>query len=372
MIRSTIVRSVAVLLLLTSIPAQKTWVVDGTGGGNFTTLASAIKAASDGDTISIRAGSYGALITDKALRILGDAKVTVATIKVTNLAAGKRLVLANIAAGSLGSGYVTISNNKGSVILDRVKAGPIQISTCPHVAIHNSSFSTGGLLPGGSSASSSNISMTDVWIQSTNATGIRVTGCLLDCCNVRVTGGGAYQCFGFPSDGIVLLGSALTLAGARTRISSGSTSCQLTSASAIYADRGSSILMDPAVVLLSHRAKNVFGPITPVIRPVGVVLVQAGAPGTSLTTDVIAPSGSTVFLFVSGPAAPVFLPFGTVWFNIAPSVLIDSGVVDSSGHRVKKFPLGPFWARGQALTFQAGVVHKSILTVSTPDTVVLH
>jgi hypothetical protein len=371
MVHSTIVRSVAVLLLLTAIPAQKTWIVDGTGGGNFTTLASAIKAASDGDTISIRAGSYGALITDKALRILGDAKVTVATIKVTDLAAGKRLVLANIAAGSFGSGHVTISNNKGSVILDRVTAGPIQISTCPHVAIHKSSFS-GIPFGGGSSASNSNISMTEVSIQSSNATGIRVTGCLLDCCNVRVTGGGAYQCFGIPSDGIVLLASALTLAGARTTISSGSTSCQLTSASAIHADRDSSILMDPAVVLLSHRAKNVFGPITPVIRPVGVVLVQAGAPGTSLTTDVIAPSGSTVFLFGSGPAAPVFLPFGTVWINIAPSVLIDSGVVDSSGHRVKKFPLGTFFARGQALTFQAGVVHKSILTVSTPDTVVLH
>ena len=130
--------------------------------------------------------------------------------------------------------------------------------------------------------------------------------------------------------------------------------------------------MDPAVKLVSIFTKKVSGPVVPLVRPVGVVRADAGAPGTSVTTDVIAPAGSNVVLLVSAPGAPVAVPFGTVWIDIIPSVVIGMGIVGNSGHRVKKFPLGTLWARGQSLTFQAGTEINGELTVSTPDTVVLH
>lgn len=53
--------------------AATTHVVDASGGGDFTTIQAAVDAASPGDTIQIRPGTYdGGVIVDKSLTIVGD------------------------------------------------------------------------------------------------------------------------------------------------------------------------------------------------------------------------------------------------------------------------------------------------------------
>src|SRR6185295_13168121 len=75
-------------------------IVDTTGRGDQLTIAAAVAAASDGDLVLVRSGTYaGFVVDDKALVITIDvgALVTIeGTIEIDNLAAGKSLVLAEL------------------------------------------------------------------------------------------------------------------------------------------------------------------------------------------------------------------------------------------------------------------------------------
>jgi len=67
---------------ITASAATHTWYVDASGAGDYTDIQSAVNAASAGDTIIIRAGTYtpsSSIFVDKQLRIYGEGtdKVTV-------------------------------------------------------------------------------------------------------------------------------------------------------------------------------------------------------------------------------------------------------------------------------------------------------
>src|SRR5690349_9408266 len=72
-------------------------IVDATGRGDQLTIAAAVAAASEGDLVLVRSGTYaGFVVDDKALVIALDvgALVTIeGTIEIDNLAGGKSLVL---------------------------------------------------------------------------------------------------------------------------------------------------------------------------------------------------------------------------------------------------------------------------------------
>src|SRR6187549_2477204 len=99
-------------------------IVDATGRGDQLTIAAAVAAASDGDLVLVRSGTYaGFVVDDKALVIAIDvgALVTIeGTIAVEHLSAGKTVVLADLVvhgpASAQGSGpALTLSNDAGRV-----------------------------------------------------------------------------------------------------------------------------------------------------------------------------------------------------------------------------------------------------------------
>jgi len=49
---------VVLLALPLSASAQTTWIVDQAGGGNFLTIQEGINAASNGDTVLVKDGTY--------------------------------------------------------------------------------------------------------------------------------------------------------------------------------------------------------------------------------------------------------------------------------------------------------------------------
>jgi len=59
-------------ILLGSLPAQRTWIVDPRGGGDFLDLAPAVAAASAGDTLILRAAPIRGTVVNKGLRIVSD------------------------------------------------------------------------------------------------------------------------------------------------------------------------------------------------------------------------------------------------------------------------------------------------------------
>jgi hypothetical protein len=144
-----------VLLVAGSLAAQTTRIVDSGNPNAFPTLAAAIAAASDGDTIRIQHASewmIASLLLDKSLRIVGDsppASGGATTLVFFNggglnvsLAAGKELVIANctLTAHSpqwLPTAAVTISGSAGRVLLQDLPASyfGIAISNSANVVL---------------------------------------------------------------------------------------------------------------------------------------------------------------------------------------------------------------------------------------------
>lgn len=85
------------------------YVVNQTGGADFTNIQAAVSAATDGDVILVKPGNYlGFTIDDKALAVVGEddlAWVSVnSSIRVENLALGKTVTLARLHANAGGGG----------------------------------------------------------------------------------------------------------------------------------------------------------------------------------------------------------------------------------------------------------------------------
>ena len=66
------VLTLALILTLTRAAESATWVVAGDGSGDFLDVQSAVDAASSGDLILVKPGSYEGFEVDKALRIVGS------------------------------------------------------------------------------------------------------------------------------------------------------------------------------------------------------------------------------------------------------------------------------------------------------------
>ena len=91
-------RTLGLLALLTApLVGQQTWIIDSNNGPgtHFTDIPPAVSAASDGDTLIIRAGGYSGFSTGKALTLLGEGAprvfaTTRPAIEVTGLARAVR------------------------------------------------------------------------------------------------------------------------------------------------------------------------------------------------------------------------------------------------------------------------------------------
>src|SRR6187402_1540088 len=97
---AALARGLCLSLLLASAARADVFVVDASGGGDFTTLQAAVNAAADGDTLLVRTGSYaGFLLTGKGLSIVAERgaepKVS-ADVRLLSITAGHTVVLSGL------------------------------------------------------------------------------------------------------------------------------------------------------------------------------------------------------------------------------------------------------------------------------------
>jgi hypothetical protein len=136
-------------------------VVDASGGGDYTQIQAAIDAASDGDVLLVRNGSYAAFIVDdKALAIVGDTSADVQVVgaaSVRNLSASKTAVIEHLSATGAGSGNTVfglyLSNDHGRIRVESCSftgaassgngQDAVRIDACADVAL-TSTNATGG------------------------------------------------------------------------------------------------------------------------------------------------------------------------------------------------------------------------------------
>lgn len=104
------------LSLLASPVTASTWVVDDSGGGDFTSIQAAIDAAQPGDVLRVKAGSYAAFTLDRGLSILGEPGIRPFVAGLSRLQAGQTTGPISIAGLELGS--LEVLGASGPVLLD--------------------------------------------------------------------------------------------------------------------------------------------------------------------------------------------------------------------------------------------------------------
>lgn len=116
-----------------AVQAPTTWIVDASGGPgtNFTQLQPAINAASPGDLILVRPGSYGNFDLSKALTILGEQDVRVSTGLIHDVQ--NMTILAELEFQAL-----TVRDCAGTVVLDRLLGRHAKYLKSPTLVAENS------------------------------------------------------------------------------------------------------------------------------------------------------------------------------------------------------------------------------------------
>jgi hypothetical protein len=132
--------------------APHTWIVDSNGGGDYTSIVQAVAAASDGDVILVRAGTYAGFTLDKKVTVKAETTVVqlLGPILIDSITAGS--------GGAVVSGFevtggewplISVSQCAGDVVLEMIElddsSGPgstsgIDIESSASVSIYDCHF----------------------------------------------------------------------------------------------------------------------------------------------------------------------------------------------------------------------------------------
>lgn len=367
-----------VLLLVASLPAQTTWIVDrgGSPGAHFADLPPAVAAAAPGDTILVRADAflqpYSPFTTGKGLRVIGLDQPLLSTahaaVRIQGVAASQRFVLAGFDAPRDQDLRVAVADCAGPVHLENLHA-----------------VEPGFFLPSSAAidiARCALVTLRDVEGFGLPAVEIRASTVVLAACRLGVTslglGGGPPL---WASDSHVDIvesrlqatgatESAVRLVRCRSRIG-GTASAVLQggpwpgtggAAPAIY-EAGGTLRLDPRVQLnpLAGTPAIVAGPGF-VSGSVAACVTSRAAPGAPLQATVVGGGGDLVLLALGFPAPPYATPFGDAFLLPGPVDLVFAGTLPPGGQigvplgtvpvsfpRGEVFGLQPVTADGSAI-----------------------
>ena len=330
--------ALASLVLAIGIPAQTVWVVDANGGpgSTFATVGSAVAAASDGDVVQVRIGSYSETIrTSKALTFLLADGTYLYELSSLNLPAGRTF---QVRGGSFYN--VQVYAAAGTVHVEDVFVaypGSFDLRDSSGVTVRDSTF--------GRSA------------RVTNST-VAFSGCYMDgydftvalsCISADVSVAnctilGAYELCGTsqPASPAIRLTSS-RVAITRSVVSAGDGSSCTGPTSAIQ-DAGAPF--SPSTVMLDASAKVTGSNGAPPIA--GAAVTAALIPSTRTSSDEAgtrldlvaeAAAGTPVFVLASLPVLPVPTPFGNLWLDPSLQLTLVAGTTGPSGELAVSFVL---------------------------------
>ena len=378
--------------------AQKTWIVDRLGAGDFRTVTAAVTAASQGDTILVLAGAYPEIVsTTKGLRLIGIGKPTIDGIRVDSLVANSHFVIKGVRCPDQGQG-ISLTHNQGAVHLEDVSipAFFIQLGIVPPLNIQDSSLVsvTGCDFAGytGASISNSTVYIVDSVLRGSDGyvtfmhnspaqPGLMTSKSTVVLAGTSCTGGQGTQqmmVYNAPAAGIRMYTSEIFVMGDdTTAISAGGVVAGNTfSSPAIYCALGGTLYLDPRVKLsATNTSQTIQGTVAVQATMPTLLATQQTTPVALVKTEVRAPQGwvSALFAGLPGRGQP-WLPHGYLWLDPgAPLVLLDVGQLGLSGSRTYNLVIPATVPRGEPVTFQALVMTPtSTLLLSNGVTVVLN
>lgn len=367
--------------------AQTTWIVDlgGGPGFHFTTIAPAVAAASDGDTILVRApqgpGVYTGFSTGKSLTIVGEGGGVpldsfAVPVAITGLPVGGRFRMAGFQHMGEGELRYSVTNCQGEVHLENLRArepgpfGPVVVA----IDVLDAAF----------------VSLRDVETFGLPALRIRNSRAVVTNCRLGLTslglGGGPAMDIGLAAEVDVVeprfdtggLGINVGIDGGSTLRIGGSSASYLRSQGGfggfwVLSTVGSSVTIDPAVQLLPGGGQPPFvvtGP-APTFAALPGSWCDHARPGQPVAFTTSAPAGAAVFPVLGRPIPPSPTPLGTLQLDPAAGLLFLPGALVPAGGTVTttlglptSLPLGETFA-SQAIVFDGGLLSLGTAVVFT-------
>jgi hypothetical protein len=391
---------VVLLATLTAAPlaAQRTWVVDAAGGGDFRTVSAAFAAAASGDTVVVRRGNYPEdARTTKGLTVLGEGDPVLDGFGVYNLPASQTFVASGLTVHASRGLGVYVESCLGHVHLDRIVgdltaqwlASPpaLVIRSSALVSVARSRFAGYA----GASVATSTVYFTETDLLGSEGhvshalnrpaqPGLSAGGVVVLAGGTCVGGKGTIQITtpNPPAPGIhVRSNGELFVTGSQhTMIAAGGVQSGNTlSAPAIEVAQWvrAFVAIDPRVQLRATNTTQLVKGVNPLFVTQPALVAAGAAPGNAVRTELFAPPGWVFGLFIGLPGhRRPLVPLGDLWLA-PPILLLEVGTVASTGNHVVQVPLPSSVPRGtpvalQSLTLSSGLVFQ----LSTPVTVVLH
>lgn len=399
--RRSSVFCVALVALSTSLVAQKTWIVDASGGGNFTDIPPAFAAAKPGDTVIVRRGQYSPAITSKGIRLFGEAGITFRlsvpgkqfeALIVRSLPQDQTFTMEgfDVLETLQGRTILYLDANLGRIHLEDLRFRsfrPDAIFGRPAFLARNSVHVTvtGCSFEGrpGARCEHSTVAFTgceflggSAWRLSEmfgfSHPGLSATRSRLAVARSKATGGaGAVTLGQTPASPAMILidGDAIVSGDAQSKFEAGDLASNEQAMHALELQRGI-LVLDPSVRLVPKGTGAKIKSSGRVVSSRPPSLVASGAPpGAKITTDLFAQAGTIQLLLAGAPAGRIPLPFGDLWFDPSTLLLLDASIMGAGEHRARQIPV-------PAVPGLAGVVIvlqalNGPLGLSTPAAVVL-
>lgn len=374
------------------VAAQRTWIVDWYGSGDFTDLPPAVAAAAPGDTIVVAnpdTNQYTTPVISKGITLMQSYNYfTVVDVRVRNLPAGERFAL----VGWGGVFNLDFAHCDGQVVLDRVdmfrpfdrSRRSLVIDDCDHVTINASGvydvqiadsrvvFGRSGMFGFAS-------------FDGTVATaGVTMTNSVVSIADCFVQGETYLASNSAPSprSGIEMQGGRLVVTGRAgyAYVQGGAACCDVSVnpprvvyGSAVRSD-GGDVVVDPDVFLAPQSGVPTEGSSTfsttevAFLRQVTLPHPAAGA----LETDLYATPGVSAIVCVSLPVPPLSTVFGDLWLDPVGLLVVTSGTTDGAGRMHRVFPgLNATIVRGATFAWQGIYLENGALKLSEPATTIM-
>ena len=370
-------------LLASSALGQRLWIVDANNGPgtDFIDLAPAIAAASPGDRVLIRAGSFQYPITiQKGITIMGDVNreaVLWPTLTIANIPVGQAFVLCQsyILSSPSSTPELVIKNCQGAVHLDSCRIQRYAISNCKLVTgvdcegstitvdngeliLNRANFQVYGYgpYPPALTARNAKVSIADSFIMGDSGTFV-IQACYFPRHpNIAMS---------LDNSEVVFFGDSNVLAGGAN---GDWTHCWIEQADAIQSTNGSKITLTPGM----RRFGAITGSYTLSTVPNPSLIAVWPLISTTMRVDVHGTPYSSIGLFASLPALPYATSFGTLYLDPVACWWLTNAVTDGLGFWGIDYTIPTSVPRGLSVLFQAAVVDSAnVLRVTTPSVTAL-
>ncbi len=326
----------AILAFVAPLTAQQTWIVDRAAGPDhdFTSLTAAIAAASSGDTIVMRSGSYVEGVIDVAIgvSIIGTGQVTLELngglaptpgILVHDLGPQESFTIRNVDLGGLFAipelradrcdGTVAVHNASGLLgQLGVPEAMSLQFEDCAQVHVQGVFIRDNGVLSFNNSRGTVSSSVLEGDLGSAFA--LNDSDVTIDSCTITS---------GF---GLFTLSAPLLVNGGTARISRSAVTVNDPNAmiSAIDTAGSGTVFLDPTTTLTPGAGFPPVGTSLTVIQgELPTLFVNSGA--TTLDLSLQASVGQLFVTLLSFQSSVLPLPWGDLWVNADAHIALHVG-----------------------------------------------